>query len=94
MEGACPEPTSAMGAILMILLCKWSPRSSTSLLKIRFNPVMNSRYDVAKGSNSAVSSPSITDGCHVIHLNLVVKSVFLHVNAILHTNVCEFDHFM
>ncbi|CAL4945107.1 unnamed protein product [Urochloa decumbens] len=31
------------------------------------------RYDVARGSNSVNSMPSVSDGCRVIHLNLVAR---------------------
>ncbi|KAM0927998.1 hypothetical protein ACQ4PT_002204 [Festuca glaucescens] len=31
------------------------------------------RYDVSRGSNSAVAAPSISDECRVIHLNLVAR---------------------
>lgn len=31
------------------------------------------RYDVARGSSSVISMPSVPDGCRVIHLNLVAR---------------------
>ncbi|GJN22875.1 hypothetical protein PR202_gb10479 [Eleusine coracana subsp. coracana] len=47
--------------------------SGTDAFDVRRHLSTVTRYDVARGSNNAISSPSISDGCHIIHLNLVAR---------------------
>ncbi|XP_040378547.1 multiple inositol polyphosphate phosphatase 1 [Oryza brachyantha] len=50
-----------------------SPAVEAGAFDVRRHLSTVTRYDVARGSNSVVSAPSMSDECRVIHLNLVAR---------------------
>uniref|UniRef100_A0ACD5X5T2 Uncharacterized protein n=1 Tax=Avena sativa TaxID=4498 RepID=A0ACD5X5T2_AVESA len=50
-----------------------SPAADPEAFDVRRHLSTVTRYDVSRGSNSAVAAPSISDECRVIHLNLVAR---------------------
>ncbi|PNT73894.1 hypothetical protein BRADI_1g03920v3 [Brachypodium distachyon] len=60
-----------LGALLAVALL--SSAAEPEAFDVRRHLSTVTRYDVARGSNSMVSAPSISDQCRVIHLNLVAR---------------------
>ncbi|XP_062214164.1 uncharacterized protein LOC133915146 [Phragmites australis] len=49
------------------------PAAGADAFDVRRHLSTVTRYDVARGASSVISMPSISDGCRVIHLNLVAR---------------------
>ncbi|GJM97056.1 hypothetical protein PR202_ga13954 [Eleusine coracana subsp. coracana] len=75
---AAPHTTLPLPLLLVLVgaLLAAAPLPSaagTDAFDVRRHLSTVTRYDVARGSSNAISSPSISDGCHIIHLNLVAR---------------------